>query len=101
MVPELEGLLKDRQNFRKLCISLQTNIVIKNFGKEDEVCIINNATGEILGAVGQDELDLISFFTGKITLEKMLETLDDYDKEDIKAFILQLYEQKIIDYAIN
>ncbi|MBB5440698.1 hypothetical protein HDC92_004401 [Pedobacter sp. AK017] len=101
MAVKLEELLNDRQNFRKLRISLQANIVIKNFGKDDEVCIIDNATDEILGVVGQDELYLISFFTGKITLGKMLEELNDYDKEDIKAFILQLAEQKIIHHSIS
>lgn len=101
MVTELEGLLNDSQNFGNLRISLLENIVIKNFGKDDEVCIIDNTTDEILGTVGQSELHLISLFTGKVTLAKILEGQRTHAAEDIKEFILQLFEQKIINYSIS
>lgn len=98
---ELDNLLKQEENAGRFCVKLKDAIFIKNFNNDDEVCIIDNSTGEILGAVGQEELHLISFFTGKITLEKMLEDLNDYDEEDIKEFIIQLFEQKIINYSIS
>lgn len=98
---ELDKLLKQEGNFARLCVKLKDAILIKNFNNDNEVCIIDNSTGEILGAVGQEELYLISFFTGKITLEKMLADLNDYDEEDIKEFIIQLFEQKIINYTLS
>ena len=75
---------------------LSSHIVVKNLGDDNRVALMDKLTKAVIGTVGQEELEVLTFFTGSNNIAAIAESIPGLETEELIAFIDQLAAQKIV-----
>ncbi|WP_165825433.1 hypothetical protein [Pedobacter yonginense] len=82
-------------------LSIKVNSYIKSICYGQEHIIINNITGRLIGTLNDDEYQIFSKCGQSITVAKLHELTPDFEREDINDFLIQLWENSIVDLTPN